>query len=110
LFKVKGSGCSGSRSCACAAPVQRASSVAGRRANYARWVSPFDHPYPNAQIVEPLEIALDNLPTIVESARTLARERGKSLLAWWVAPEHDELGARLEGVGLVNKAPRDSRL
>lgn len=61
------------------------------------------NPYPNAQIVEPLEIALDNLPTIVESARTLARERGKSLLAWWVAPEHDELGARLEGVGLVNK-------
>lgn len=60
-------------------------------------------PYPNAQIVEPLDIALDNLPAVVETARTIARERGKSQLAWWVAPEHDELGARLEGLGLVNK-------
>jgi hypothetical protein len=61
------------------------------------------NPYPNAQIVEPLDVALDNLPTVVETARTLARERGKSLLAWWVAPEHYELGERLEAAGLVNK-------
>jgi hypothetical protein len=59
-------------------------------------------PYPNAQIVEPLDIAPDDVGAAVETARTVARERGKSLLAWWVAPEHYYLGEQLEAVGLVN--------
>jgi GNAT superfamily N-acetyltransferase len=39
----------------------------------------------------------------VAVARAVARERGKRLLAWWIAPEHDSLRSALEAEGLVNE-------
>jgi GNAT superfamily N-acetyltransferase len=59
-------------------------------------------PYPNAQIVDPLDLTVAGVPAAVETSRTAARERGKRLLAWWIAPGHDELVPALEREGLVN--------
>jgi hypothetical protein len=63
----------------------------------------FFHPYPNAQIVEPLAVDAADVPSAVETARSAARERGKPLQAWWIAPEDSDLGPALEREGLVNE-------
>jgi hypothetical protein len=60
-------------------------------------------PYPNAQIVEPLDLDVGAVPTAVAAARAAARQRGKQRLAWWIAPERDDLSPALEQEGLVNK-------
>ena len=60
------------------------------------------HPLPFAQIVEPSDLARDEVGAAVEEARTLVREHGRSLLIWLVGPDHRWLGQRLEGLGLVN--------
>jgi hypothetical protein len=59
-------------------------------------------PWPGAHVIDPLSIAPDRVPAAVEATRALARERGKSLLAWWVAPEDSALAAPLEAAGLAN--------
>jgi GNAT superfamily N-acetyltransferase len=59
--------------------------------------------YPNAQIVEPVAVTAVDVPSAVASARRAARERGKRLQAWWIAPEDSELGPALEGEGLANE-------
>ncbi len=39
----------------------------------------------------------------VEAARTIARERQKSLLAWWVGPDRRDLKQPLEAAGLAHQ-------
>ena len=39
----------------------------------------------------------------VESVQRTARERGKSLLAWWVGPDRYDLEEPLEAAGLVHE-------
>src|SRR6476646_2589282 len=48
--------------------------------------------WPTAQIV-----------SIVEAARAVARERGKTIVAWWVPPDQDHVAPALEAAGLVNQ-------
>lgn len=60
------------------------------------------HPLPFAQVVEPGELADHEVAGAVDDARTLVREHGRSLLIWFVGPEHRWLGARLAELGLVN--------
>ena len=60
------------------------------------------HPYPTAQLVEPLHIEASDVPSAVATARRTARERDKRLLAWWIAPEDSDLEPALEREGLVN--------
>lgn len=61
------------------------------------------HPLPFAQIVEPGDLADEEVGEAVEEARALVRDHGRSLLIWLVGPEHPSLGARLEEFGLVNE-------
>ena len=63
----------------------------------------FFHPYPNAQIVEPLAVDAADVSSAVATARSAARKRGKPLQAWWLAPEDYGLGPALEREGLVNE-------
>jgi GNAT superfamily N-acetyltransferase len=63
----------------------------------------FFHPYPNAQLVEPRDLAVADVPSALASARAAARERGKRLQAWWIGPEHLDLGRALEQEGLVHE-------
>ena len=60
-------------------------------------------PFPNAQIIEPLDITPAAVAATVAATRAIARERGKTILAWWIAPEHDGLADALEAAGLVNE-------
>lgn len=59
-------------------------------------------PEPGPQPVEPLDLEPADVPVAVAAARAAARERGKRLLAWLLAPEHDGLRSALEREGLVN--------
>lgn len=61
------------------------------------------HPNPNAQLVEPRDLDVTDVPAAVETARRCAQERSKRLLAWWIAPEDSDLGPALERAGLVNE-------
>ncbi len=58
-------------------------------------------PWPTAQIIEPLDAGLD-VAAAVATSRAIAREHGKSVLGWWIAPEHDHLAPALVEHGLVN--------
>jgi Acetyltransferase (GNAT) domain len=60
-------------------------------------------PWPGAQVVVPLALAPQDVPAAVEATRALARERGKSLLAWWIAPDDAALAEPLEAAGLANQ-------
>jgi GNAT superfamily N-acetyltransferase len=60
------------------------------------------NPWPGAQIVRPVGMRPADVGATVEAARAVARERGKSVLAWWITSEHDDLAAPLEAAGLVN--------
>src|SRR5438445_3201883 len=61
------------------------------------------NPYPNAQMVDPQDVAAGAVPAAIEATRALARERGKSILAWMIAPGHESLVPALEAAGLVNE-------
>jgi hypothetical protein len=61
------------------------------------------HPLPIAKIVEPLDLGVDEVGAAVEEARAILRERGGSLLVWWIAPEHTVIGEQLEQLGLINE-------
>jgi GNAT superfamily N-acetyltransferase len=63
----------------------------------------FFHPYPNAQPVSPVDLTLADVPAAVAMARGAARERGKGLQVWWIAPENSYLGSALEREGLANE-------
>ena len=60
------------------------------------------HPLPIAKIVEPLKVGPGNVEAAVDDARAIVRERGSSLVVWWVAPEHIAIGEHLEQLDLVN--------
>ncbi|HET9116413.1 MAG TPA: hypothetical protein VFN33_09990 [Gaiellaceae bacterium] len=60
-------------------------------------------PGPVAPRVEPLDLGAADVPAAVAFARTVARERGKRMVAWWIAPEHEFLRSALEAEGLVNE-------
>jgi GNAT superfamily N-acetyltransferase len=60
-------------------------------------------PFPIAQIVDPVDLALEDVEAAVEAMRAIGRERGKTVLGWWIAPEHDAYAPHLEALGLVNE-------
>lgn len=60
------------------------------------------NPWPGAQVVRPVGLSPSGVAATVEAARAVARERDKSVLAWWIMSEHDELAPALEDAGLVN--------
>jgi GNAT superfamily N-acetyltransferase len=60
-------------------------------------------PFPIAQCVEPTGVDVAGIPRAVEAARAVARDGGKTVLAWWIAPEHAHLAPALEELGLVNE-------
>jgi GNAT superfamily N-acetyltransferase len=60
-------------------------------------------PFPLAQIVDPVDLALEDIEAVVEAMRAIGRERGKTVLGWWIAPEHDAYAPYLEALGLVNE-------
>jgi GNAT superfamily N-acetyltransferase len=60
------------------------------------------NPWPGAQIVRPLGVRPSDVAATVATARAVARERDKRILAWWITKEHDELAPALEEAGLVN--------
>jgi hypothetical protein len=61
------------------------------------------HPLPFAKIVEPANLLPDAVEAAVSDARAIVRERGNSLLAWWISPDHASIGEELEHFGLVNE-------
>jgi GNAT superfamily N-acetyltransferase len=61
------------------------------------------NPWPGAQIVSIVGAGPSDVTASVAAARTAAGERGKSTLAWWVAPEFDRVVPELEAAGLVNE-------
>jgi GNAT superfamily N-acetyltransferase len=58
--------------------------------------------WPTAQVVRPVGVTPEGVAATVESARTVARDRGKQVLVWWVTSEHGDLVPALEDAGLVN--------
>ena len=61
------------------------------------------NPFPSAPIVEPIDVATEQVEAAVESARRVAREHGKPLLAWWLGPEWQKLGDWFQAAGLVHE-------
>ncbi len=59
-------------------------------------------PFPNAQMAFPTTVDTD-VAALVEQTRAIAREHGKTAIAWWIAPEHDVLAAAFEAEGVANK-------
>ncbi|HEY3961058.1 MAG TPA: hypothetical protein VGL84_00880 [Gaiellaceae bacterium] len=59
------------------------------------------NPHPGAQIAFPTTLDVD-IPVVVEEARAIARANDKSIVAWWIGPEHDALAPALEELGVVN--------
>ncbi len=59
--------------------------------------------WPTAQIVGIRGDGPTDVEAAVEAARAVARERGKTIVAWWVPPEQDHIAPRLESAGLVNQ-------
>jgi GNAT superfamily N-acetyltransferase len=60
-------------------------------------------PHPLAQVIDLVELALDDVEVAVEAMRAIGRARGKTVLGWWIAPEHDAHAPFLESLGLVNE-------
>lgn len=60
------------------------------------------NPWPSAQVLRPVGAGPRDVAATVEAARAVARERGKRVLAWWIANEHDALVTALQEAGLVN--------
>ena len=59
--------------------------------------------WPTAQVVQPVDGGPADVRATVEEARSIARSRRKTTLAWWVAPADDHLVAPLEALGLENR-------
>jgi hypothetical protein len=61
------------------------------------------NPHPSAQVLEPVGLRAEDVEDAVRESRAIARAAGKTLLAWWIAPEDDELAGALERLGLRNE-------
>ena len=59
--------------------------------------------WPTAQVVGIRGDGPTDVAATVETARACARERGKTILAWWVPPDQDHVAPALEAAGLVNE-------
>lgn len=59
--------------------------------------------WPTAQMVGILGDGPSDIEATVAAARAIARQRGKTIVAWWVPPDQDEVIPALESVGLVNQ-------
>ncbi len=59
--------------------------------------------HPGAQIVEPVDLVPAGVEAAATAMRAIARAHGKSILGWWITPEHDRLAPRLEALGLRNR-------
>ena len=59
--------------------------------------------WPTAQIVGMRGNGPSDIEATVEAARAVARERGKTIVAWWVPPDQDDVVPALESAGLVNQ-------
>ena len=59
--------------------------------------------WPTAQVVGIRGDGPSNVGATVEAVRAVARERGKSIVAWWVPPDQDHVAPALEAAGLANE-------
>ena len=59
--------------------------------------------WPTAQIVGMRGNGPSDVEATVEAARAVARERSKTIVAWWVPPDQDHVVPALEAAGLVNR-------
>jgi GNAT superfamily N-acetyltransferase len=59
--------------------------------------------WPTAQVVGVVGDGPKDVAATVEATRALARERGKSILVWWVPPDQSHVAPALEDAGLVNE-------
>ena len=59
--------------------------------------------WPTAQIVSMRDGGPADVAATVTAARAAGRERGKTILAWWVPPDQDHVAPALEAAGLVNQ-------
>jgi GNAT superfamily N-acetyltransferase len=59
-------------------------------------------PVPMAQVVRIDGTGPFDVAGAVDAARAAARDRDKTILAWWVTPDRDELAGELEARGLRN--------
>jgi GNAT superfamily N-acetyltransferase len=59
--------------------------------------------WPTAQVAGIHGSGPSDLRAMIDVARTVARERSKSIIAWWVPPDQDHVVPALEAAGLVNK-------
>jgi GNAT superfamily N-acetyltransferase len=59
--------------------------------------------WPTAQVVSIRGGGPADVEATVEAARAAARERGKTIVAWWVPPDQDHVAPALEAAGLVNQ-------
>ena len=61
------------------------------------------NPWPTAQVVSMRGRGPADVEETVVGARAVARERGKTIVAWWVPPDQDHVAPALEAAGLVNQ-------
>jgi hypothetical protein len=61
------------------------------------------NPWPTAQVVSMRGRGPADVEATVAAARAVARERGKTIVAWWVPPDQDHVAPALEAAGLVNE-------
>jgi GNAT superfamily N-acetyltransferase len=59
--------------------------------------------WPTAQVVSMHGGGPADVEAAVEAARAAARDRGKTVVAWWVPPDQDHVASALEAAGLVNE-------
>lgn len=59
-------------------------------------------PHPTAQIAFPTSLDVD-VAAVVGQARAIARDHDKTIVAWWIGPEHDQLVPAFEAAGVVNR-------
>ena len=59
--------------------------------------------WPTAQMVGIRGSGPSDIEATVAAARAVARQRGKTIVAWWVPPDQDDLIPALESAGLVNQ-------
>jgi ribosomal protein S18 acetylase RimI-like enzyme len=60
-------------------------------------------PWPMAQIAEPVGDGPDDVGAAVMAAREIVRAHDRTIVGWWIAPEHDHLAAGFEELGVVNQ-------
>lgn len=60
-------------------------------------------PWPMAQIAEPEGDGPEDVAAAVEAAREIARAHDRTIVGWWIAPEHYHLAGAFEQLGISNE-------